>query len=90
MITKSDRREYARFRKQLKRNGYLTIQESVLIKLIHNTSFAKKELEMLESYSPKNSAIYAIPISISDFFKLTSLSDKKFDFEFFTGKTIFL
>lgn len=90
MMAKSDKREYNLFRKQLKRNGYVTIQESVLIKLLNNSSSAGREIKKLEAISPKKGAVYAIPICIADFKKLKSLSDVKFDFDFFTGNTIFI
>ncbi len=90
MDTKFDRREYVKFRKALKKSGFVSIQESVLIKLIHNHSFSGREILKVKSLAPKKGSVYAIPICISDFMELKSLSDKEFDFEFYTGNVIFL
>ena len=90
MIDKEDRKEYYRFRKQLRKNGYVGIQESVALKLLHNSAMNSRELERLKLISPKNGSVYAIPICIADFKKLTSLSSEVFNFNYFIDDVIYL
>ncbi len=90
MQTKEEKKEYSRFKKELRKNGYVSIQESVSIKLLHNSAQNKCELEKLHSISPKIGSVYALPVCISDFKKLASLSSEVFNFNFFTDDIIFL
>ena len=90
MLSKNDRKEYSRFRKELKKNGYVSIQESVNIKLLHNSAQNKRELEKLKSFSPKTGSVYSIPICVSDFKKLASLSSEAFNFNLYVENTVYL
>ena len=73
MTTRKNKKDYTQFRKFLKKNGYVYIQKSVLIKLIHNSSFAEKEITKLKCASPEKGTVYALPVCISNFMKLHSV-----------------
>lgn len=90
MLEKSDRKEYRRFKKQLKLNGYVDIQKSIAVKLIHNSAQNKRELEKLKQISPKAGSVYAIPVCMADFKGLVSLSGEVFNFNYYTEDTIYL
>ena len=90
MLKKSDRKEYRRFKKQLKLNGYVDIQKSIAVKLIHNSAQNKRELEKLKQISPKAGSVYAIPVCMADFKGLVSLSGEAFNFNYYTEDTIYL
>ena len=90
MLTKLDRREYNKFKKQLKKNGYVGIQNSVAIKLLHNSANNKKELTKLKTVSPKQGSVFALPICIADFKKIVSLSSVMFNFNYFIDDVIYL
>ena len=90
MLEKSDRKEYRRFKKQLKLNGYVDIQKSIAVELIHNSAQNKRELEKLKQISPKAGSVYAIPVCMADFKGLVSLSGEAFNFNYYTEDTIYL
>ena len=90
MLEKSDRKEYRLFKKQLKLNGYVDIQKSIAVKLIHNSAQNKRELEKLKQISPKAGSVYAIPVCMADFKGLVSLSGEAFNFNYYTEDTIYL
>lgn len=90
MLTGDDRKEYSQFKKRLKQNGYINIQKSVALKLVHNSSFNERELQKLSLISPPIGSVYAIPVCISDFKKLTSLSSKAFNFNYYIDDTVYL
>ena len=88
--TKEQCREYAKFRKDLKRNGYIGIQESVYVRLFHNSSNITAEKFRLKSVVPKEGSVFVLNLSLKNFKNLTAILGKDFDFELFSGDVIYV
>lgn len=61
--TGSDRREYARFRKLLIKNGFLMMQKSVYSKLAINQSSADAALDNIRRHRPPKGTVQALIIT---------------------------
>ncbi len=88
--TKTQRREYNSFKKHLKTNGYIFMQESVYIKLLHNFSKAEDEIKKFKNSIPVNGNVITLPLCLSDFLKYRNLSGGSFDFDVFSNDTVYI
>ena len=89
-LTKEQKREYAAFRKKIKREGFTAIQESVYVKLLRSTSLLKKETEKVKDFCPADGSVLVLPMSLDVFSRLTSLTGENFDMELFANDTIYV
>ena len=61
--TAQDRREYARFRKMLVKNGFLMLQKSVYCKLAINQNTADAMLDTVRRHKPPHGVIQTLLIT---------------------------
>jgi len=61
--TSAERREYSRFRKQLIRNGFIMMQESVYSKLALNMSAAAAVMEAVRREKPPEGLVQMLVIT---------------------------
>lgn len=61
--TKSDKKEYQQFRKNLVNDGYDMIQYSIYNRVCPNLDQVKKYLKRLENYKPRSGSIRAMTIT---------------------------
>ena len=59
VVSAHDRKEYAKFRKYLLKNGFLMLQESVYCKLVLNSTMADSLVENLRKNKPENGLVQA-------------------------------
>lgn len=71
--TSAQRREYAKFRKQLINNGYLMMQESVYTKLAVNRQTMELELEKIKVFLPKNGLIQVLTVTEKQYSRIRTL-----------------
>lgn len=89
-VTKEERRRYRRFNDMLEREGYIMFQESVYVKLIHNSVNSKSEIEKIKNSAPKNGTINALAITLNDFRNMVNISGKEFKHDIFSAPVLFL
>jgi len=63
VLTSADRREYARFRKHLVKNGFIMMQESVYSKLALNMSAAGAIMEAVRREKPPQGLVQMLVIT---------------------------
>ncbi len=59
----TDRREYAKFRKMLLKNGFLMMQKSVYCKLAVNQAAADAVMEMIRKNKPPRGTLQALTVT---------------------------
>ena len=67
VMTSKQRREYRIFSKNLIKNGYIMMQESVYSKLVINYESSKAEIERLKKNVPKEGMIQCLIITEKQF-----------------------
>lgn len=68
--TAGERREYARFRKYLIKNGYLMMQESIYCKLAQNSSVADALVDNLRKNKPDSGLVQVLKITEKQYEKM--------------------
>ena len=68
--TTSDRREYAKFRKHLIKNGFVMMQESVYCKLALNQSVADSICRIVKKQKPPAGLVQMLTITEKQFSKM--------------------
>lgn len=68
--TSAERKEYARFRKDLVRNGFLMMQESVYCKLALNATAANSIMESVRTVKPSKGLIQMLTITERQYEKM--------------------
>lgn len=69
-ITRTDRKEYSRFRRFLLKNGFIMLQESVYSKLALNTTAANTITINVRKNKPKMGLVQMITITEKQFSKM--------------------
>ncbi len=77
---KGQRRDYIKFRKYLKKNGFCFIQKSVYVKHLRNSSNISSEIRILESNAPKKGNLISFSLSIEQFKNIRLIRGSKLDF----------
>ena len=70
VVSAHDRKEYAKFRKYLLKNGFLMLQESVYCKLVLNSTMADSLVENLRKNKPENGLVQALKITEKQYEKM--------------------
>lgn len=65
-----ERREYARFRKLLIKNGFIMMQESIYTKLVQNESAARWTVDTVRKNKPKDGLIQSLVVTEKQFSKI--------------------
>ncbi|WP_395150596.1 CRISPR-associated endonuclease Cas2 [uncultured Allofournierella sp.] len=68
--TKADRREYARFRRGLIKDGFLMMQESVYCKLALNPTSARSIMEAVRARRPSKGLVQMLVITEKQFSRM--------------------
>ena len=84
MVTDTDRREYYHFRKNLKRNGFLQLQESCYLKLIRNIVNMESSIQILKDSMPACGNVSVLPMTLMDFKKMECIKGDPFNMPYFT------
>lgn len=78
--TSKQRSDYQHFRKDLIKNGYLTLQESVYLKLLRNIDSAESETEKVRRFSPNEGTVNVLPMTLNGFKSFVAVQGEPFDF----------
>lgn len=65
--TKSDRKEYAKFRKNLIKNGYIMMQYSVYVRICKGVSSANSYMDRLSRFIPPKGNVRALILTEKQF-----------------------
>ena len=82
--TSEDKREYTNFRKNLRRQGFLQLQESCYLKLIRNISSVDQNLSNLKKVIPATGNVSVLPMNLNDFKGMQCLLGEPFNLALFT------
>lgn len=66
-VSNTDKREYRKFIKTLKRNGFIALQESVYSKLALNQTIVDLTIERLKKELPKEGSILTLTMTEKQF-----------------------
>lgn len=86
--TKEEIKKANAFKKDLKKNGYQMLQESIYIKLFHNSCNIFAELVWLKGVVPKEGVIQTLKLSLQTFQQMNTLVGTPFNFELFASDYI--
>ncbi len=81
-------RKVKRFRKELLRLGYISVQKSVYAKLIRNRSSIQQEIRKVQNISPRDGSIVLLRISLSEFKKMEVITGQQFSMSLFADELI--
>lgn len=85
---KAQRRKYTGFRKFLKKEGYMALQESVYIKLLRNYRTYPSEVLKAQNHAPDEGRLSLLPLHIREFSRLITICGQPFDMELFCADVI--
>lgn len=86
--TAKQRSDYQHFRKDLMRNGYLTLQESVYLKLLRNVDSAETETEKIRRFAPAEGTVNILPMTLNGFKSFITVKGDPFDFALLSDDVI--
>lgn len=89
-VTAEEKRLYARFRKKLISDGYTAIQESVYLRLLPHRQAIDGALRELDLDSPKEGAVFALPLTLSQFAQMTVIRGRPFDLGQFAYDVLYI
>ena len=75
-----ERREYAKFRRNILKSGFLPMQKSIYVKMLRNISSAASEAQKIGQNAPKGSEICVLPLSLGNFKSAITVSGAPIDF----------
>ena len=90
VASKEQRRDYRKFKSFLKKNAFVFVQESVYIKLIHNTALVGDEVNQLHKNTPTEGSVSILPLCFSDFSNYQALVGDGFDISLFADDIVYL
>lgn len=73
VMTVAQRKEYTKFRRNLIKEGYLMMQESVYTKLAINRQTMELEMKRIFSFLPKHGLVQALTVTEKQFSKMKTL-----------------
>lgn len=88
VVMTEDRREYYHFKKKLRQNGFLQMQESCYLKLIRNVSAMETTIRSLSAILPKHGNVSVLQLSLTDFKGIRCLLGEPFPIDMFTDDII--
>ena len=86
--TKEQKSKSAAFRRNLIKNGYLMLQESVYIKLFRLCSGSSGEIRKLENLAPDDGNIMAFPLTLESFRSAVPIRGVLLDIEQFSDDLV--
>ncbi|MDO4838730.1 MAG: CRISPR-associated endonuclease Cas2 [Clostridia bacterium] len=88
-LTSEQRRDAQKFRKKLIASGFLSLQESVYVKLLRNASGADSEVAAVQQLAPREGVVQVIPMSLQVFQNMRTLTGEGFNMKVFADDLIF-
>lgn len=71
--TKSDLREYRRFRKEIIRLGFMMMQESVYVKLVLNASVENLIIDKVEKIKPNKGLVQILSVTEKQYLNMKTI-----------------
>lgn len=90
MLTPENRRDYNKFRKALRVNGFIQFQESCYIRLVRNVSSFESDIAAIRKELPKEGTIHVIPMNMHVFKGMQCLLGKAYNMAMFADDVIFI
>lgn len=72
-VTRTDKREYLKFKKVLKKRGFMMLQESVYTKLALNQSVVDSTMKQIKDLLPKEGLVSVLTITEQQFSSIEHL-----------------
>lgn len=79
METKKNKADYRKFLSELKKRGFLHMQNSLYYKRVHNLSNINDEKNIIQEYAPEKGNILMIPLTKSVLSSMKEVVGKKYD-----------
>lgn len=79
---------YRKFKKFLKKGGFMRLQQSIYVKLIHNVSNVQYEIEDIRRNAPIDGDIKLLPMSLNNFKKITNICGISFNMAVFSDDIV--
>ena len=89
-VTNDDKREYAHFMKDLRRQGFLSLQESCYLKLIRNYDNVDFQVQSLRKVMPAKGNVSVLPMNLLDFKGMQCLLGESFNMSLFTDDVYYV
>lgn len=77
VLTSKDRREYAKFRKFLIKNGFMMMQESVYCKLVQNGVVGDAVIDNLKKNRPEDGLVQVLKITEKQYSRMEYIVGQK-------------
>ena len=84
------RREYREFRRELLKMGFMQLQESVYVKLMHNSSSLMSGTKGLLPALPSEGSVMLLPMSLNVFRSMLTLQGEGFNMSLFSDDILWL
>ena len=88
VATPEQRKAYTDFRKALKSQGFIPMQESVYVLLVHNHASTRNEMAKVRAVCPLEGDVNLLPLPMSTFELLTNIRGTPFDMSLFADDII--
>ena len=85
MTTPASRSAYYHFKKALRLQGFLPLQESCYIKLLRNASTLPSAIREIQHSLPREGTVHILPLSQNQFSEMHCLCGKPFEMDVFSG-----
>lgn len=79
--TRSECAVYRRFKKHIKQDGYVQLQESIYLKILRNVISVPIEVSKIEALVPEKCDVKMIPLTYASMDKIMNISGSPWPFE---------
>ncbi len=76
-LTSADKRQYRQFRKNLIKNGFIMLQESVYCRMVLNASVEKSVMDVLKQIKPQTGLVQVLTVTEKQFSKMEFLTGER-------------
>ncbi len=76
-LTAQDRRQYRQFRKNLIKNGFMMLQESVYCRMVLNSTVEKSVAEAIRCAKPPEGTVQLLTVTEKQFSKMEFITGEK-------------
>ena len=83
-VSSEDRKEYYHFMKNLKKEGFLPLQESCYLKLVRNVSSIEPFIQALKAKVPRDGNVNVLPLPMSIFRGMQCILGQPFPMSLFS------
>lgn len=88
--TKKGKMQYRELKKELKKEGYLTLQKSIFYKIVSNISMSSYEINRIKSIVVTDCNVLCLPLSFGTFEKMISIKGELPNFVELRENTMFI